>query len=185
MGSSIHLHVSDILKEVIEIKPKSILDVGIGFGKWGFLFREYLEIWQLRTYPNQWKIIIDGVEIWKKYIQEYSWLKTFYNNIFNENIYDIMNHLNNYDIIYLGDVLEHLPKEQGLIVLNKLWQKTNKKLIVALPLGNWLNNVIDDNIYDKHLAIWEINELSNTPTIANNIYKYDTGRDYGVFVYVK
>ena len=34
-----------VLNLVTEQKPKTILDVGIGYGKYGVLFREYLDIW--------------------------------------------------------------------------------------------------------------------------------------------
>ena len=34
-----------MIKLIEQINPKSVFDVGIGFGKWGFLLREYLDVW--------------------------------------------------------------------------------------------------------------------------------------------
>ncbi len=39
-----HLYqISDILEIISLIRPRSVLDVGVGFGKYGLLAREYLE----------------------------------------------------------------------------------------------------------------------------------------------
>ena len=56
-----HTYISDTLDVVRKLKPRSILDVGIGFGKWGLLFREYLDVMAGRVFPDQWQIKIDGI----------------------------------------------------------------------------------------------------------------------------
>ena len=50
-----------------QIQPRSILDVGVGFGKWGHLFREYTDIHESENdparYPKKnWHVRIDGIE---------------------------------------------------------------------------------------------------------------------------
>ena len=50
-----------------QLKPQSILDVGVGFGKWGHLFREYTDIIEAEHDParyqrKNWRIRIDGIE---------------------------------------------------------------------------------------------------------------------------
>lgn len=42
MPSSFHEALSIVVPFVIDLAPVRILDVGVGFGKYGFLFREYL-----------------------------------------------------------------------------------------------------------------------------------------------
>ena len=44
MPSSRPNTIPTVIHLVRQIKPKSILDVGVGFGKWGHLFREYTDI---------------------------------------------------------------------------------------------------------------------------------------------
>ena len=37
-----------VCRNLITRKPQSVLDIGVCFGKWGFLAREYADIWHLR-----------------------------------------------------------------------------------------------------------------------------------------
>jgi hypothetical protein len=41
----------------------------VGFGRWGILFREFLEIWEQGKYDGKWERTIDGVEIFVPYIK--------------------------------------------------------------------------------------------------------------------
>ena len=50
-----------------ERQPLRILDVGVGFGKWGHLFREYTDINEAEHDParyarENWRVQIDGIE---------------------------------------------------------------------------------------------------------------------------
>ena len=44
MPTSHHTYISDVITWVRKLQPKTVLDVGVGFGKWGHLFREYLDV---------------------------------------------------------------------------------------------------------------------------------------------
>jgi len=160
MASSTEKVISSAVSHIIKINPTSVLDIGIGFGKWGFLCREYLECWRNRVYPKDWVRLIDGVEIWKPFT-ELPWINTIYNKVYNNNIIDVIDSLNNYEMIIASDVIEHLPKEQGLILINKIINKSLKGCIINIPIGKgWLNNVVlDNNQYEKHQAIWEVDEI--------------------------
>ena len=106
---------------IISVKPFSVLDVGSGFGKYGVLCREYLELWDGR---EEYKFLrrIDGVEVFENYITPLH--KYIYNNIYTENIINLVNNLDySYDLVLLIDVLEHFSKEEGLLLLNKLFKK--------------------------------------------------------------
>jgi len=48
MPTSDLYNITPILTIISNLKPKKILDVGCGFGKYGLLMREYLEVWQER-----------------------------------------------------------------------------------------------------------------------------------------
>ena len=45
MGSSAVELITPIVSLVQAAEPTSVLDIGVGFGKWGFLLREYIEVW--------------------------------------------------------------------------------------------------------------------------------------------
>ena len=56
-----------------QLKPRSILDVGVGFGKWGHLFREYTDIVAAEHDPRRyqrehWHVRIDGIEGHEPYL---------------------------------------------------------------------------------------------------------------------
>jgi len=159
MPSSTPLIITDIVTEILKTNPLTILDIGIGYGKWGFLCREYLESWKDRVFPNQWQIKIDGIEIFKDYVDYLPWIKQIYNKIYIGDASEI--DFPSYDLIIAGDVIEHMPKEKGLTLINKCKEKVRKCFIVNIPIGeNWLNNIIvANNPYEKHKSIWTVNDL--------------------------
>ena len=73
MPSSRVNHVPAIIGLIRQLQPASILDVGVGFGKWGHLFREYTDIVAAEHEPRRyerehWQVRIDGLEGHAPYI---------------------------------------------------------------------------------------------------------------------
>jgi len=161
MPSSTPSFISDIIEKIQKVNPKSILDIGCGFGKWGFLCREYLETWNDRCYPNMWKVKIDAVEAWVRYVDGFPWLRDIYNDIYNQDVYDVVDDLQHYDVIIAGDVIEHLEKEKANEVLRKLYNKAKKCFILSIPVGpEWLGNCTpDNNPFEAHKSAWKEVEL--------------------------
>ena len=62
MPVSTSVHLSHCLANIIRLEPRSILDVGCGFGTWGFLCRTYLDVFLERVQPEDWQVRIDGIE---------------------------------------------------------------------------------------------------------------------------
>lgn len=58
------------------------------------------------------------------------------------------------DISLLIDVLEHLPREDALHVLDVLMKKTRKRILIWLPLGECPIEPFHDNPYQLHLSTW-------------------------------
>jgi len=137
-----------------KINPKSILDLGVGFGRWGILSREFLEIWDNEKYPTRWEGVIDGVEIFSDYIKRYHYL--FYNEIhFTDALFFMRENKKKYDLIICGDIIEHMEKEDGLELVS-LCLKNAKYLLINIPLGkNWVQTKKYDNIYEEHKSVWE------------------------------
>jgi len=159
MPSSTYRTLSAIVHKIVFFKPDTILDIGIGMGKWGLLCREYLETWDKRIYPKDWKITIHGVEAWRRYVN-LPWISTVYNKVYCDDICLIMHKLPSYDLVIASDVIEHIEKEQAIEVFN--WVVKNSKLaVINLPLGEvWLGNRIsDNNPYEKHRSVFELDEV--------------------------
>lgn len=163
MGSSAPDFISDITKMFLSRKPKSILDIGIGFGKWGFLAREYCDSWYSRVDKDKWSVKIDGIEVWERNITDAH--RYIYSNIFIEDVVAVFPSLDVYDMIIACDVIEHLKKEDSIYLLNNLKNKTRGCIILSIPLGKrWLqrpSRVIKNNPYDDHLSWWTEKELNN------------------------
>lgn len=182
-------HWSYISKTVDLIKgynPKSILEVGVGFGKYGFLAREFLEVYGANHWQKKdWKVIIDGVEIYTPYITEQ--IEHYYDNIFNKNIVDLLKTQYNglrshYDLSLMMDVIEHLPKEQGLYVIRELC-KMAKISIFAIPLGDWRYEVTEGNTAESHVSVWDKPDLLCLNGLVEHNYYPVSGKEIGLFVF--
>src|SRR6266568_4482900 len=95
MPSSRPNTVPTVIHLVRQLQPRSILDVGVGFGKWGHLFREYTDIQEAERDParyqrHNWQVKIDGIEGYSDYLTE------MHRYLYNE--------------IYTGDALEVMKK---------------------------------------------------------------------------
>lgn len=58
------------------------------------------------------------------------------------------------DITLLIDVLEHLPREDALHVLNVLKARTKRRILIWLPLGECPIEPFHNNPYQVHLSTW-------------------------------
>src|SRR5688572_27759096 len=113
MPSSRPNSIPTVIHLVRQLKPRSILDVGIGFGKWGHLFREYTDILEAEHDPARyqranWKVRIDGIEGYAEYITDMH--RYLYNEIHLGNAADLIKNLPRCDLIFAGDIIEHFEK---------------------------------------------------------------------------
>jgi 2-polyprenyl-3-methyl-5-hydroxy-6-metoxy-1,4-benzoquinol methylase len=139
----------------MQLNPQSILDIGAGFGKYGVLCREYLEYWGTDAALN-WKRKIDAVEVFPAYITPLH--RYIYNNIYQQNVLDIIHRLKDYDLVLFIDVLEHFTKIDGEYLI-KMLVLNNKSLLISTP-KQW--NKQDDvfgNEYERHKTLWTEDEF--------------------------
>lgn len=180
MPSSQYLHVSDVLQLVHHNRPKSILDVGCGYGRWGMLFREILDVLHERYDQDKWITQIDGVEVFTDYIKPYH--HYFYDHIFVTDIRDHIVKMENYDLIIAGDVIEHFPMDVGQGIIQSLKKKTSM-LIVAVPLGNWPQGEVLGNVYETHQSTWTHHHIKELDPDLIKYYKISQPDDYAVFAW--
>lgn len=147
-----------IIRRVMELRPQSILDVGVGMGKWGLLFREYLEGWGYERYsPEMWRLKLDGFEIWKPYLQ--AWHLKIYDSIFIQDVRkwrEEKEMLPTYDLIYFGDVIEHMPKKDGWTLLKDLPYKV---LILSTPNFQTRVHRGKENPHQDHVSRWQAEDF--------------------------
>lgn len=98
-----------LVQMVIDAAPKTVLDVGPGYGKAGILLREYVPTIE----------VLDAVEVEPSYITNR--LRCLYDIIFLSDVRDLSDErLRFYDLVFMADVIEHLEKDEGLKLLDRI-----------------------------------------------------------------
>ncbi|HUW62588.1 MAG TPA: tetratricopeptide repeat protein [Candidatus Bathyarchaeia archaeon] len=178
MPVSTSIHLSHCLQRIVSIRPESVLDVGCGFGLWGFLCREYLDAWHGRISRSEWEVRIDGIEVFEPYIQALQ--RAVYSNILVEDIREAVKHIDEYDLIIAGDVIEHLDKPDGEAVVEALYDKARKALLINIPLDDgWDHPEAHGNPAELHRSQWNPDDLVQYPGEFTR-FSLPCG-DYGVF----
>jgi hypothetical protein len=165
------------------VNPQSILDVGVGFGKWGFLFREYLDIMAGRVWPGDWQIKINGMEIYDKYINEYKHIYDYiYDIIYTGDCCELIDLIINHDLIFMSDVLEHIEKGKAILFLEAALKKC-KHFILNVPIGNkWgTQGPLYGNENEAHISIWEDSDFSK---YKKKVYKQYICNGKPIMMYV-
>ena len=152
---------------IMEHKPKRVLDIGIGFGMWGFLLRNYGVIWgsddlTKDIYAN-WRdeIIVDGVEIYEFLITDLQ--RLIYNNIYIGDALDIVPKLGTYDLVMMGDVIEHIEKDRAIEFIKSI--KCN--LIITTPNYFCEGVAAFGNEHDKHKCWMKDEDFPDYPQIIH------------------
>jgi len=187
MPSSTSEHLHYTVKLIRKIQPASVLDCGVGFGKWGFLCREYLDIYAGRVFPEEWKIRIEGIEIFEDYISKLPHLPFIYDKIYIEDMRkalpELLQKKKQFDLIIACDVIEHLPKKDALECI-KIMKKLGNHIILSVPLGDeWLNNkVVANNPAEKHQSSWKYVDFVKIFRDSFLSYDWREGQRKGILV---
>lgn len=181
MPTSPYCHIGAIANYLIRIRPSSILDVGLGNGKIGFIARDLLDVMFGERYRREeWKIRIDGIEIFPDYIQEHQ--RAIYDSIFIGDAFQVIDDLGKYDVIILGDVLEHFEKATAWEFLDKCASHSTDFLILCIPLGDkWTQPDIYGNEYERHRSFWSHDEF--VPFVSEEgLFDFPGIGPYGAFL---
>lgn len=172
MGTSNWQNISYCIELIRRINPKSVLDIGVGFGRWGILCREFLEVWDTGNYSGEWNCRIDAVEIFNDYLKPYH--SYFYDNVYVADAGKfITESQEKYDLIICGDVIEHFEKNKAEEIISLCLEKS-RYLMVNVPIGkNWEQEEINGNKYETHLSIWKNSDFKKYPN-----FKIKKFRDY-------
>ena len=156
--------LAHICNRIIEKNPMSVLDVGIGFGKFGFLAREYTDV-RLGRYFH-WQTRIDGIEIFEKYITPLQ--QQIYDNIYIGNAIDILPGLGNYDMIICSDMLEHVNEKDGVFLLDAMGKKSGFAMIIT-PIRVLQQEALYNNEHEQHISVWTREILNKW----GQVFQYD------------
>ena len=150
--------IGPMLHAIMYVKPTKILDVGVGNGKWGFLCEEYLKYWCGIT-P-----FIYGVEPFSDYQNHYNWAA--YSDVYLVTIQHFLEEVDEeFDLIIMSDVLEHLDKKEAYRVLKDLL-KITKYVLISTPNGFRKQDECFDNKYEIHKSGFTKEDFHNPSFIG-------------------
>src|SRR5574343_1471658 len=119
--------ITPVAKKILELKQRTALDIGVGYGKWGAMLREYTDIWAWRFYKNEWQTQIIGIEGFEKY-RSPNW--GHYDRVVIGKAEDLVPRFKvSFDLVIMMEVLEHLEKSVGLKLIRDIFSKTDKAVI--------------------------------------------------------
>jgi hypothetical protein len=152
MPVSDQTNITPIMLEVARCRPKSILDLGIGFGKYGVLCREMLDIEPYNLSQESWQTNIIGVEGFEKY-RNPCW--QLYSSVMVHDFTQNYESYKGFDLVLMIDSLEHVEKGVGSKILDTLLMN-NKRVIVSCPTGKCYveQGAVHGNEFERHRAHW-------------------------------
>ena len=178
MASSFINQVPVIIHLIQKLEPASILDIGKGFGKYGFLVHEYAGI------DNQHKInprsslkelstvSIDAVEVDPDLMLPH--LDQVYREVYFGDILKIYPGLPAYDLVLMIDIIEHIDK-QGAIELLRHLLKKGSRVIVSTPIDFFEQHLYESE-YENHVSHWSIRDFRNIASV--DVQYFDAGAVY-------
>ena len=157
MPSSFYDAIPVVLTAVMALHPRSVLDMGIGFGKYGLLFREYLDMNRqtnggLPFDSRGRRVRIDGIEAFEPYVSDLQ--RAIYDTIYSGEAQAVLPDLDPYDLVFMADVLEHLSKADGRILLTQALAKANGGVLVVTPAIHFDQGPVFGNPYEVHRSFW-------------------------------
>ena len=166
MPSSRPNTIPTVIHLVRQLKPRSILDVGVGFGKWGHLFREYTDILEAERDPPRykranWQVRIDGIEGYAAYITGMH--RYLYNEIHIGNARNLIRKLPRYDLIFAGDIIEHFEKAVGFQFLRDALRLANRAVVITTPKFDTGQEDLCGNEFERHRSLWSAKDFHTFP----------------------
>ena len=143
MPSSYLGNVPVIVRTMARLDPHRVLDVGPGYGRYGFLFRERLD-------DFRWERRLDGVDVFPEYLER-SRTGFLYDRFFTGEF--LATEIDgDYDLVLMIDVLEHFTADDAARALDKALALA-PAVLVATPLG-YEQGEMHGNPFEEHRSEW-------------------------------
>ncbi|MFX1387170.1 MAG: oligosaccharide flippase family protein, partial [Promethearchaeota archaeon] len=150
---------------------KSILDVGCGSDS------------PIKQFSK--KLYCVGVDMYEPWLDKAKKLK-IHNEYYKMNVLKIDEKFeeNSFDCVIALDLIEHLTKKEGIVLLEKMKKIAKKRVIIFTPNEFVSQRVIDDNPWEIHKSGWNVKEMKQRGynVIGINGYKAILG-EYGQIKY--
>lgn len=154
MPHSWHYPTGVMLDHVWRLQPRSVLDIGAGMGKWGFLIREMLDWNAGRLDRDSWSTRIDGLDAHLANTPLFAWV---YNDVREVNILDCSSDVEGYDLVLMSDVIEHIGKPAARTLVDHVVAH-NRNLLISTPL-TFFEQEIGNNPFEQHVSHWTTDDF--------------------------
>ena len=161
MASSFLDQMPTIMYVLQKINPQTVLDVGKGFGKYGFLLHEYVGIDNTkkpdpnRTLAEQSRIAIDAIEVNPSF--QWPHISQFYRHVYLGRVEELCDDLPAYDVVLMSDVIEHIEKTAALRVVD-LFLARGSTLLISTP-RKFFQQELFESPDEHHVSFWTINDF--------------------------
>lgn len=138
-----------LANQLLSQRPRTILDLGIGFGMTGAVVRQWLD-----SGYKPFETSLQGVEIWPQYRSP---LWDLYDVVYVQSIEE---HLQtpgeSADLIVLSDVLEHFEFAHGERVIQLAQQRlaADGVLMISTPAEHLPQGPVYGNPHEEHRSLW-------------------------------
>lgn len=130
---------------VEELKPRRVLDIGVGQGTYSDL---------CRTEEQKWT----GIEVFYPYVQDFELEGKYDEIIIADARWVDYGKLQRQDLIIAADFLEHMTKEEAKKLINTLILHGNY-LLICFPVQH-LDQHDDRNPFEAHIDHWHYEEMA-------------------------
>ncbi len=172
MASSFSSQIPTIIHLIQKLSPKSVLDIGKGFGKYGFLIHEYIGINNKErvdpkvTMADQSRVKIDAVEVDEDLLLPH--LSQFYNKVFFGDVFSIQEKFEDYDLILMIDVIEHLDKQKAIELLKNFLLK-NSTVLIATPI-HFFQQELYGSDFEHHISHWKLSDFKQLGFVEHQYF---------------
>ncbi len=131
-----------------------VVDIGAGVGTYKTLLESTKARWI-------------GIEIFAPYITEYN-LKDIYEDVIcSDARYMDFALLGEIDLVIAGDVIEHMPRNDAIGLLDRL-KAVSKNIIISVPIIESHQGTVNGNEYETHHYQWDYDEMLGILNFGSN-----------------
>lgn len=168
-----HENLRVVMKDLGDFpkRPESFLEVGTGWGQYGFLLRSYWDAAWGRFQPEDWQTKIDGIEVCERYICDAA--RLVYDDLQIGNALDILPGIpdNSYDVTFSIEVLEHFEEADGHAFIDHLKRIARLGVVISTPHPDgWeAQGSLFGNDYEIHRTVWSPEQMEALGFVAHDV----------------
>ncbi len=155
MPYSVDIFDSHVAELIGMLRPSTICDIGPGAGKYGKIARQV-------SLTKGFTTKVTAVEIDHSYVGEFGLDGLYDEVVIDDAVNMIKNPKLQYEMVIIGDCIEHLRKSDGIDLLNFLMYRTSH-IILVFP-DNFLQDGSDDHPAEAHISTWNIEDFRGWKT---------------------